>query len=70
MQYGVERIGENAFRECSSLKEVVMPDSVIEVGASKLFKDCTNLATVQLSNNITTIATYKRLAGLYKFEQQ
>ena len=54
MQYGVESIGENAFEGCSSLKEVILPDSVIEIGTFA-FRYCTNLEKVQLSNNITTI---------------
>ncbi len=51
---GVERIGDNAFRECSSLRETTMPDSVVEIGKTA-FRECTNLEKVQLSNNITSI---------------
>ena len=53
---GLERIGNSAFKGCSSLKEVTMPDSVIEI-VEMAFRECTNLEKVQLSNNITSIAS-------------
>ena len=42
---------------CSSLKEVIVPDSVVEMGESA-FRDCSNLENMRLSNNITIIQPF------------
>lgn len=44
-------IGENAFRGCNSLTEVVLSDNVVEIGA-QAFGYCTNLTKFTLSANI------------------
>ena len=54
MENGVEKIGENAFRECTNLTTVEMPDSITEVGSS-CFMDNSKLENVKLSNNIKII---------------
>ena len=47
-------IEAGTFHDCTSLKEIVIPDSVTEIGESA-FSGCTSLAKVKLSNNLTII---------------
>ena len=49
----VTRIGNNAF-EKSSAKEIVIPDSVTEIG-SQAFSSCGKLTGVSIPNSVTTI---------------
>ena len=50
----VTRIWYAAFRGNSSIKEVVIPDTVTEIGASA-FANCSNLTKVTFSNNLKEI---------------
>lgn len=47
-------IGTDAFRDCTEITSVIIPDSVISIGGSA-FRNCTNLTEIILSHNITTI---------------
>ena len=48
------KIGKYAFYDCTSLAEIVIPDSATEIG-KYAFSCCTSLSKVQLSNNLTII---------------
>lgn len=50
----ITTIGELAFDECTSLKNIVLPDSIEEIGA-KAFCECTNLTELTLPTNIKKI---------------
>ncbi len=50
----VVAIGDQAFRACSKLVSIHIPNSVTSMGQN-VFYGCTNLATVVLSDNITII---------------
>lgn len=48
----IKRIGEGAFFFCSSLKNIVIPDTVESINLNKLFGCCWNLETVIIPNDI------------------
>ena len=50
----VTAIGTDAFRDCTEITSVVVPDSVVSVGGSA-FRNCTKLTDIDLSDNITSI---------------
>ena len=51
----VTRIGESAFRYCSGLTSVTLPDSVASIGGSA-FLYCYGLTSVTIGNGVTSIA--------------
>ena len=52
----VTAIGDGAFDGCSTLTEIVIPDSVVNIGAYA-FKDCTGLTKVTIGNGVTIIGS-------------
>lgn len=50
----VTAIGTDAFRDCTKITSVVIPDSVTAIGGSA-FRNCTSLTSIKLSDNITGI---------------
>lgn len=55
--YTVTAIGENAFWECTSLKEVTIPQSVTSIG-DKAFYDCRGLTSVTIPQSVTSIGDH------------
>lgn len=52
---GVKVIPQGAFRNCRSLKDLYIPDTVNEIGAYA-FEGCTGLASIHLPSNLTRIS--------------
>ena len=55
--YKVKSIGDDAFRECSELTNVTIPDTVTEIGSSA-FESCTNLSEITIPDSVTDIYGY------------
>ena len=52
--YSVTSIGEWAFRNCSSLTSVTIPNSVTSIGYGA-FRDCSSLTSITIPNSVTSI---------------
>jgi hypothetical protein len=50
----VTRIGENAFRDCSNLTSVTIPDNVTRIG-EWAFEGCSSLTSVTIPDSVTSI---------------
>ena len=53
----VTSIGDCAFRYCTSLKSITIPNSVIEIGSSA-FSGCSSLTSITIPNSVTEIGVY------------
>ncbi|EJK67223.1 hypothetical protein THAOC_11777 [Thalassiosira oceanica] len=70
VQFGegsLEVIGDDAFRGCKALQEVVIPPSVTKLGDSA-FRDCSNLAEVQFRKGLEIIE-YSAFKGCKALQQ-
>ena len=55
--YSVTTIGSSAFKGCTSLTSVAIPNSVTTID-NYAFRDCSSLASVTIPNSVTTIGSY------------
>ena len=55
--YNVTRIGSCAFRNCSSLTSVTIPNSVTSIGG-QTFEGCSSLTSITIPNSVTSIGIY------------
>ena len=55
--YSVTTIGEDAFRNCTSLASVTIPNSVTTIGEGA-FSGCSSLTSVTIPNSVTSIGNY------------
>ena len=51
----ITTLGQQCFRECNKIQEIVIPDTVNQVEGG-IFNSCTSLSSVTLSKNITTLS--------------
>ncbi len=51
---GVTTISQEAFKDCTHLSEIILPNTITSLGA-KVFENCTNLTRVVLPESLTTI---------------
>ncbi len=54
---GGDRIGDEAFYNCTMLTDIILPDSVMSIG-NKAFYYCTTLKALVLPNGVTSIGEY------------
>ena len=55
--YRIVAIGQEAFQNCSSLTEVIIPESVQSIG-NYAFDECSSLAEVVIPESVTSIGEY------------
>ena len=55
--YSVTSIGDGAFRDCSGLTSITIPNSVTSIGSSA-FHSCSGLTSVEIPNSVTSIGNY------------
>ena len=53
----VTSIGDCAFRYCTSLKSITIPNSAMEIGSSA-FSGCSSLTSITIPNSVTEIGVY------------
>ena len=54
LPYGTEEIEDGAFKDCTNLKIILIPDSVTSIGESA-FENCTKLESILIPESVTSI---------------
>lgn len=61
-------IGNNVFKDCTSLNTITIPETVITLG-SNCFENCINLTYIKIPNSVTTLYEYVfKATGLKSIE--
>ena len=60
--YNVTVVGEGAFKDCTKMSSVVIPDAIKTIGASA-FEGCSHLTSINIGSGITAIA-HKAFANI------
>ena len=55
--YAVTAIGSSAFRNCTGLTSITIPNSVTSIG-KEAFQGCTGLTSITIPNSVTAISEY------------
>ena len=55
--YEVTSVGDDAFRECTNLKNITIPATVTSIGARAFYK-CTSLTSITIPDSVTSIGWY------------
>ena len=58
LKNGVKSIGEDAFRDCSSLESVIFENTVLEKISDGAFSGCSALSSIALPDSVTEIEKY------------
>ena len=61
----VTSIGNNAFRDCISLTEIKMPDSVTNIG-NGTFYGCTSLTGITIPDGVTSVGFHRYYIDLHR----
>jgi len=66
--YSVTSIGNGAFRGCSGLTSITIPNSVTSIGY-EAFRDCSGLTSITIPNSVTSIGSraFRECSGLTSF---
>ena len=56
LSYGLKSIGRSAFRGCTSLENISLPDSVVEIG-ERAFENC-RIKSITIPDSVTYIADH------------
>ena len=67
--YSVTSIGGDAFKRCSGLTSIEIPNSVTSIG-SYAFSDCSGLTSIEIPNSVTSIGVgeFESCSGLTSIE--
>lgn len=57
VEYPITALGDNAFKDCSGLKNVTIPSSVTSLG-NNCFYECRGLTSLTIPSSVTSLGNY------------